>query len=410
MPKRILMIAFHFPPMQGSSGLQRTLKFVRYLPDFGWEPMVMSIQPEAYYRTSQDQMDDIPEGLVWKQAPGFNASKRFSVAGLSPRFLNQPDPWWSWRFGAVKTALKMIAEHQPDVIWTTHPIATAHWIGARLKQITGLPWVADFRDAMVEPGWPADWLTYKTNEWVERRTVGRMDRGVLVSPAALDLYKARYPEVPEDHWGLILNGFDEADFAAIEPEAKDGPVTLLHSGVLYPEERDPRAFFKAVKTLKTDHGLSGDRLHIVLRATGSDDYYKPLLDQFEIADVVQLAPSVPYRDALKEMCEVDGLLLFQAKSCNSAIPAKLYEYMRAAKPLLALTHPDGDTARIMGEAGAGEVLDLDKAEDITQGLLRFLDQIKQASAPIAAPDVVARYSRRSASGQLAELLDNLTRR
>ena len=91
--KRVLMIAYHFPPLAGSSGIQRTLRFMRHLPEFGWEPLVLTAHPRAYERTSSDQLADIPEGIVVARAPAFDAARHFAIAGRYPRFLARPDRW-----------------------------------------------------------------------------------------------------------------------------------------------------------------------------------------------------------------------------------------------------------------------------------------------------------------------------
>ncbi|HJR70339.1 MAG TPA: glycosyltransferase, partial [Gammaproteobacteria bacterium] len=144
------MIAFHFPPASISSGIQRTLKFSTYLPEFGWKPNVLTVHPRAYESTGSDQMGDIPQDLVVRRAFSLNAARHMTLAGRYPLFLALPDRWSSWWLGGIVSGLKMIREQRPDVLWSTYPIATAHLIALTLHRLTSIPWVADCRDSMTE--------------------------------------------------------------------------------------------------------------------------------------------------------------------------------------------------------------------------------------------------------------------
>src|SRR4051812_8923822 len=148
MTKRILLVAYHFPPVQGSSGLQRTLKFAQYLPSFGWQAAVLTAHPRAYEHVTADQVDDIPASTFVRRAFALDTARHLSIRGAYPRALALPDRWVSWWFGAVPAGLALIRRFKPDVIWSTFPIATAHLVGLTLAHLTRLPWVADFRDAM----------------------------------------------------------------------------------------------------------------------------------------------------------------------------------------------------------------------------------------------------------------------
>jgi len=182
---------------------------------------------------------------------------------------------------------------------------------------------------------------------------------------------------------------------------------LIHSGILYPSERDPTCFFAALSELKGRNEIAADNLHIRLRATANDELLSAMIDKYGIADIVSLAPSIPYADALGEMLQADGLLLFQAANCNHQIPAKLYEYFRARRPLLGLTDPAGDTAQLMRETGITTIVRLNSQADIEKGLLEFIASIKTQSAPLAGEQDIKRFSRQAGAEQLAEILEDL---
>lgn len=415
---RVLIVAYHFPPVAGSSGVQRTLKFAAYLRENGWEPVVLTVHPRAYEQTTDGQMADIPPGMHVAQAPAWDAARQLSLRGRYPRFMALPDRWQSWWPGAVITGMGLIRKHRPAVVMSTFPIATAHMVARTLNRLSGVPWVADFRDNMTDPDFPRDPTTWRFNRALEASTVQRCTRAVFTTHGTQQMYAERYPELPKDRWAIIENGYDEENFSGAERAlaaeqaggARQGPLRLVHAGILYPEERDPRPFFAAVQRLKTRGDMSAERVRIILRATASDDLYRPMLRDAGIDDIVELAPSLPYRAALQEMLSADGLLLFQAAMCNHQVPAKLYEYLRAGRPVLALTDHQGDTAQALRQSGTGVLCDLTDAQDIALHLGQFLKGIEAGTAEGASRAVAERFSRRARTAELARLLNDVAAR
>ena len=414
MSKRVLIVAFHYPPVRGSSGIQRTLKFSTYLREHGWEPMILTVSPRAHEQVGDDQMSEIPQGMLVERAFALNTAQHLTVGGRYMRWMAQPDRWVSWWPAGVWRGMQMIRRHRPAAIMSTYPISTAHLIGLSLQRLSGLPWIADCRDSMTEPGYPVDPLTWRTNRRLEAAMVKRASKVVFTTQGTLEMYAQRYPEFPANRWAVIENGFDEENFRDAERGftrqslGRTGQTVLIHSGVLYPQERDPRPFFAALQALKKSAEISAASLRVVLRATGSDDIYRKMLDQYDIADLVELAPAVNYRAALQEMLCADGLLLFQAAMCNHQIPAKLYEYFRAGRPILALTDPVGNTADSLRRAGAMNIVDIADERDIADGLKLFLAGVKSASFHGVSPGVAELNSRRSRTAELAHLLDGVT--
>jgi hypothetical protein len=182
---------------------------------------------------------------------------------------------------------------------------------------------------------------------------------------------------------------------------------LLHSGVLYPSERDPRCFYRALAGLVRAGELSPAKLKVVLRATGHDDHHRRLLDEIGLQGIVVLAPPIPYREALREMIDVDGLLVFQASNCNHQIPAKIYEYFRAKRPVLALTDPRGDTAAAVRELGFDSIAPLDDEERIRHAVVGFLAAIRERRAHVPGAEFVGLHSRRTRTRDLARILDEV---
>lgn len=408
------MIAYHFPPFHGSSGIQRTLRFSQYLPEFGWQPIVLSTHPRAYQSIDHTLSDEIAGQIPVYRAFALDTSKHLSFRKRYPQLLALPDRWVTWWLGAVPAGLYLIKKYKPDLIWSTYPIATAHLIGFTLNKITSIPWIADFRDPMVQIDYPSNPLTYRAYQWIENKTISHCSCAVFTTPGTRDDYISRFPYIPESRFRLIENGYDEQSFASAATFIENKPhpkaqeqIVLLHSGVIYPSERDPTIFFDALSDLLRQGLIASNTLKIIFRATYHDRYLQRLIDKYGIGTIVSLAPPIAYKDAISEMLTADGLLLLQASNCNNQIPAKLYEYLRTQRPILALTDPTGDTARKLKEVGSESIARLDSKADISHELLLFMAKIRENKIPIVRLEAVYSNSRKARTKELALLLEEI---
>lgn len=409
--KRILMVAYHFPPLTGSSGVQRTLRFVQHLPAFGWEPLVLTTHPRAYEQTGDDLLADIPKGTVVSRAFALDASRHLAIGGHYLGFTARPDRWASWKFAAIQQGLHLIRRFKPQAIWSTYPIATAHVIGSALARRSGLPWIADFRDPMAQEGYPSDPKIWRSFKAIEEDVMAHARLSLFTAPGAVREYRARYPAAAA-RIDILENGYDEAAFLRAEhkrpmsePFSSDS-LTLLHSGIVYPEERDPTALFAALGHLVAANAFADKPLRLRFRAAVHEDLLQRLATQHGISEYVEFLPALPYEEALAEMLRADGLLVMQAANCNDQIPAKVYEYLRAKRPIVALTEPHGDTGRLLATAGVDAIVPLNDADAIAGQLRSFLADPRNGTLP--RPEAVAGASRQHRARQLADFLDSFT--
>lgn len=406
------MVAYHFPPQTGSSGLLRTLKFSRYLPELGWQPIIISAHPRAYDSVDARGKDSVPADLPVTRAFALDTKKHLSFRGAYPDFLALPDRWAAWSLGAVPAGLRAIRKYRAEIIFTTFPICSAVWIGLVLHRLTGKPWVVDLRDSMTEKGYPRDPRMRRVWRWIERQAVRRATRIIFTTPTTRRMYLDRYPDLSPERCLVISNGYDEEDFLSLAfrenaPVPAEQCLGLLHTGTLYPEERDPRPFFQALARLKSEGRISESSLQIAFRAPGSEELYRGILEQMNLTDIVHLQPHVPYQQSLQECAQADALLLFQAANCDHQIPAKAYEYLRVQRPVLALTTQTGDTAALLHETGGATIADLSSAEDIHRTLPGFLDAIRAGTHPIANRSKLQRYARHNQAKELAHCLSKV---
>jgi hypothetical protein len=421
MSKKVLLIAFHFPPLKASSGLERTLALTRHLSGHGWEPLVLTAAASAYPDVSDERLSQIPAQTVIRRSFALDATRHLAVGGRYPRWFVLPDRWQTWMLGAIPAGLAMIRRHRPQVIWSTYPIASAHWIGYILHRLSGIPWVADFRDPMVEqdartcaltPAWKA---MRNARLAIEQRAAHHASALSFCTQGARQICIDRYPNANPDRWRVIPNGFDESAFVSDEVAAgswvaADSAIVLLHSGTIYPTpDRDPSHFFRALRRVLDARSPSSRPVKVVLRSSGVEAHYTDLLNTLQLAANVMFAPALPYEAALREMMCADGLIIFQGYTSNPAIPAKLYEYFRARRPILALVDRDGETAKLMREEAVGELAPLDDEQLIAATLHKFLVDIESDRSKLMTMARIASFERKQAVAKFAEMFEAVAR-
>lgn len=410
--KSVLMVGFHFPPCALSSGHLRLLGFAKYLPEFGWDPIILSASKWAYQKVDPSSISSIPDGTRVCRAFALDTRRHLGIRGKYPSILAQPDRWISWWPAAVLAGLRLIRRYSVRAVWSTYPIMTAHCIAYALNRATGIPWVADYRDPVVTSVAGKSRMTVRTQMRWEQRVVSRATCSVFAAPGAMQAYAERYPSIPSrERMTVIANGFDEDDFVNLPyryPSGGSGPLHFVHAGMLYPHGRNPVPFFEAIARLKRTGRLADADIRITLRACGSEKLYADELKRWGLADIVTLAPSLPYRRALAEQAQADGLLLFQGQPYDRQIPAKLYEYLRLGKPIFALVGEQGDTGALLKGNGNAVVVPIDAVSEIERAFLKFMRDVREGAFAGVGPLEIERYTRAHAAKELAELLERIS--
>lgn len=412
MASTVLMIAFHFPPATMGSGHLRTLGFAKYLPSLGWSPIVLSACEQAYHRADPSSVNLIPDGCPVYRAFALDAKRHFGIRGKYLTALAQPDRWASWWPAAVYRGLRLISRHRACVIWSTYPIMTAHCIAYTLSRLTGLPWIADFRDPVPSSVATQSRLTLSTQMRCERRVLSQARYSVFTTPGAMRSYAERFPLAANGRrLTVIPNGFDEHDFAKLpvgSPRLESRSLHFVHGGVMYPSGRNPVPFFKALANLITAGALTEDDIHVTLRASGSETQYHAELERLGLTGIVTLAPPLPYHEALAEQATADALLLFQGSQYDCQIPAKLYEYLRLGRPIFALVGEHGDTAALLRGTAGSVIAPLDVVPVIEKKFMEFVRALRTGNMHATTISDAQRYSRQHAAKQLAELLNRIS--
>lgn len=411
MGRAVLMVAFHFPPAAMGSGHLRTLGFARYLPDQGWDPIVLSARAMAYPLTAAISPGTIPHGCVVRRTFALDTRRHLAIAGKYPGFLAVPDRWSSWRLSAVRQGLRLIRRHDVRAIWSTYPIMTAHCIAHSLHRITGLPWIADFRDPVASSVDDAGSRVGLSLRLWESRVLHTASRSVFTTPGTLRDYAGRYPDrQAEGRLAVVENGYDEhafADLPAVSARQPGQPLVLLHSGVLYSDGRNALPFLTALAQIRDSGTIAVGDLKVVFRASQSEKTYAREVQRLRLEKMVCFLPPIPYRDALLEQASADALLLFQGAKFDRQIPAKLYEYLRIRRPIFALTSTYGDTASVLRAIGGAEVAPIDDVAGIATQLAMFIGALRNGRVPMPDSATVKRYSRQNGAVLLAEQFEQI---
>jgi glycosyltransferase involved in cell wall biosynthesis len=265
---------------------------------------------------------------------------------------------------------------------------------------------------MTEDNYPRDPVTWRVWRWLEGQAIRRASLILFTARSAIRMYQERYPELTEERCLLLPNGYDEEDFASMPDVAPPSslavrPFKLLHSGLVYPEERDPLPLFRALARLKKEAQISAENLQVNFRAPGFEEKYDKVIEDLGLHDVVKLLPRIPYTKALKEYLTSDALLLLQAANCDHQIPAKAYEYFRLGKPILALTSEAGDTASVLRDVGGSTIVNLCDEEAIYRALPRFVAEVLSGTHTLPSQEAASRFARRNLTEELAKRLNRI---
>jgi glycosyltransferase involved in cell wall biosynthesis len=415
--KHAVFVVFHYPPEASSSGVLRTLKFSRYLEDYGWRVTVLTLRRDAYAVTDEKLEAQIPASVRVVRTGFLHTKRHLSLGGRYPAILAVPDAWIGWYFWAIAAGRRIWAEDRADVVFSTSPPATAHVIARSLALRANVPLVVDFRDPWheepPEPGTPAvvGWFAPR----LERKVVASAAHIVTSTAELRNVMRARYP----DHSGkvtAIANGYDEADFATL-PERSTNQSTrmiIAHAGNINPDFRDPGPLFRAVARGAASGKLDPSKL--LFRFIGGGDYaeserLKRCIHETGLGRSVEFLPRVAYDEALRELAKADLLLLLQAsEDTTSLVPAKLYEYLRAMRPVLALVLP-GATTEVLAQTGGGWVANPrnDAELDGTTAEIFAHWQSGSLRRRHARLEALQQFDRRRLTGRLAAIFDEVTR-
>ena len=429
--KRVLVIAYYWPP-SGGSGVQRWVKFVKYLPAEGWEPVVFAPLNADYPSLDPSFEAEVPasvevlRGRIWepyaayrKLLGGKGASTQVTEISSGKKTWKQklslwiranlfvPDPRVGWVKPSVKTLKAYLAEHPVDVIITTGPPHSVHLIGQRLHKELGTPWIPDFRDPWSRMYYlkylPMTGRTWRRLRTQEQAVLDECSTVLACTPQVQEEFRAQ-TQTPV---ACITNGFDEEDFTGPAPEG-DGLFNITHTG-LFAADGNPLALWNELgKLAKTEPGF---RQELRIRLVGKVD--REVLDAIAAAglsdNVVLLGP-LNHAEAVREQRSATILLLPLRNDAQYApiLPGKLFEYLAARRPVLGIGQEEGAMANVLFSARAGITADWDNPAPMRAFLANAWRQHCEGGVPATTGDITP-YTRRATTHALAQLLENVSK-
>lgn len=422
---KVLLITYYWPPA-GGSGVQRWLKFVKYLPSFDVTPVVYTVKDPDYAIEDESLLSEVSSDVqviresIWEPnsiLSKFNPKEQQKSAGFidpNPSFLGRqiqyvranffiPDARKFWIKPSVKKLTPFVLENDIDVVITTGPPHSLHIIGAELKKRTGVKWLADFRD----PWTNIDYfhslpLTQKAKErhcQLETMVLEQADAVTVVGKSMKEEFSDR-----NDHVYVLTNGFDETSQA--EEVFLDKKFSICHIGMMN-ADRNPLILWQALQELSEESADFKKDLVVKLIGKCDQEVYQSVSD-FGLTNHVSFVAYVPHKDVMRFQRSAQVLLLAvnNVPSSKSLITGKIFEYLQSQRPVIGIGPVDGDLAAILNETGAGQVVDFEDLVSLKELISKYYRLYRSGKLKGEARNI-DRYHRKHLTKDLAGILKSL---
>ncbi len=430
--KRVLIVTYYWPPSAGS-GVQRWLKFAKYLPEFGWQPVVFTPENPDFGLRDESLLEGLPASVevvkypIWEpyqllkvfspgkkekklntgvvSSKGRKSIKDRTLSWVRGNFLI-PDPRVFWVRPSLKFLKAYLKEHPVDAVVTTGPPHSMHLIGKGLKEALDLPWVVDIRDPWSKLDFLDTFLVTPSN----RKKYERMEVGVL---NACDIVTATSFSMPEllqpfdrSKFHCITNGYDAEDFSLETPFPER--FTVFHAGLLN-ELRNPSTLWKVLANISSEVEEFAQALCIRLAGVIDPAILEEIRSYPELSGALEASDYLSHEQVLQEYQEAYLLLLLINNTDNARvnIPGKLFEYLAARRPVLGLGDPDADAMKIIKDTGVGDSSPYEDYQRIKELLLKNWQVFLSGTGLEKEGSAIHSFSRKVLTRKMAELLNAL---
>ncbi|MDO4727629.1 MAG: glycosyltransferase family 4 protein [Bacteroidota bacterium] len=425
MSKKVLIITYYWPPA-GGPGVQRWLKFVKYLPSFGVEPIIYTPENPTYPIIDNNLLTEELKNVTiikkpiqepYKLAHLFSKDKTKSMSRgiitskkkqtLSEKLLLYvrgnifiPDARILWVKPSVDFLENYLKENKIDTVITTGPPHSMHLIGLKLKEKFQIKWIADFRDPWTKIVYHKELklsaMAQKKHLELEKKVLKTATQIIVTSPST----KEDFSKITSKPIEVITNGYDSEEIA---PFIIDTKFSIAHIGSLL-SERNPRVLWKAIAELVKEYPKFKHDLELKLIGTVSEEIISTL-EEFKLSKFVKISGYIPHDQCIVEQHKSQVLLLIESDSeeTKTILPGKLYEYMASGRPILAIANEQSDIKRIIRLTNTGIFCDYSEKEKIKDTLIDFYQQYKNNNLE-SAPIGLQYFSRKNLTKRLADII------
>ena len=424
MIKKVLVIAYYFPPM-GLSGVQRTLKFVKYLPKFGWEPVVITTNAPAYYAFDDSLLEELgDETKIYrtdediskylkknkqKDRETIKYPSRFSqkIKRIISQFIFQPDSRITWKKHALKAGKKALEENEIDAIYATAPPFTDFLVAKELSEEYNIPYLIDYRDLWLDNAFYVYPTPFHKNysAKLENEVLKKCSKALVITRYMKEQLIKRYQIVSHEDVSILPHGYDPEDFKGVEKDIYpgSGKFVLTHSG-LFPDDLTPKYFLKAFRAFLKENPEAKENTE--LRFIGLMRYeHQKLVFKYKLEKNIVMYGYLPHDEVIKHLLSSD-VLWFMITN-NIATPSRMYEYIGAKKPIIACT-PEGSIKETALKTGAAETCQPKNETEIKAAIEKYYKLWKKNSLPKPKNDYIKNFDREKLTESLAKELELLT--
>ncbi|MDG2194137.1 MAG: glycosyltransferase family 4 protein [Polaribacter sp.] len=415
---KVLIITYYWPP-SGGSGVQRWLKFVKYLQNFGIEPIVYTVSNPLYPTIDNSLLDEIPKGIEVLKKPIIDPQRlvtrlfgkktennigKSSQKGFLPWVRGNffiPDPKMFWVRPSVSFLKKYLKENKVDVIISTGPPHSMHLIAKKLKAATKIPWIADFRDP-----WSGLYYTtdFKLSSFARKRNE-KLENGVLKNADVVIAVGDFLKKVLEGKASLvevITNGYDQEVFIQ-KATTLDSQFSIAHIGLL-PKQSNPLILWKVLQEICAVDTEFSSCLELQMTGSVSEEVMDSITSH-SLSEHVVSNGYVTHEKAieLQQKAQVLLLLIPKVENAKGIITGKIFEYVQAKRPILAIGPEDGDVATIIEETASGVIVDFEDAEKLKATILRMYRDFKKNNLVVSSKNV-EKYHRKALTEKLSKII------
>lgn len=414
--KKVLIIANQFPPM-GGSGVQRSVKFVKHLRAFGYEPVVFTREVGNMPLKDETLLKDVPKGVKIYRTKAYELPEFQGIMRIPGKITGKfiiPDTAYFWYKASRKKVLEIIKNEGIDIIYTTSAPYSDHLLGLYIKKkLPDIKWAVDFRDEWTNNPYtldnPYNPVRTRIEKNMEHSVVTTADMLITNTPVMRENF-IRNNNISGDNFVFIPNGYDAEDFADFDSSVKphNDRLTMVYTGALY-GRRKPDTFFAALKELKEEGKIDGSKIKIKLIGNYHKDKLQSQIDSFGLTDSFEIVGYVPHNVCIKHQMEADVLVLIEGsgRGANAFYTGKIFEYMNTNRPVLAIL-PEGCAADLVNESKIGIVANTDDINQIKANIKEYYDKWCEGKLDFE-PDrsVIEGFERKKLTERLAHVFESM---